>query len=90
MGLKYTQRGLGLLCHGGRSRTGFVCLRACVHTSGFWRRLSAPRAPAGDFSLTGCVLWATFECQEWQLRGSAAVRWGDHSSLSLYKAGRVD
>lgn len=35
MGLKYTQRGLGLLCHGRRSRTGFVCLQACVHTSGF-------------------------------------------------------
>ena len=83
MDLKYTQRSLGLLCHGGRSLTGFVCLQACVHTSGFWRSLSAPRALAGDFSLTGCVLWATFECREWQLGSRAVVRWGVRSPLSL-------
>lgn len=69
MDLKYTQRGLGLLYHGRRSMSVFVSLRACVHTSGFLRHLSAPGELAGDFSLTGCVLRATFECQEWQLGG---------------------
>lgn len=67
-----------------RSMSVFVSLRACVHTSGFLRHLSAPGELAGDFSLTGCVLRATFECQEWQLGGWAAMCWGDHSpSLSI-------
>lgn len=69
MDLKYTQKSLGLLCCGKHSMSVFVCLQACVHTSGFLRHLSALRELVGDFNLTGCVLWATFECQEWQFCG---------------------
>lgn len=69
MDLKCTQRSPGRLCHVGRSRTGFVCLRASVHTSGFWRHLLAPKEPVQDFRLTGCVLWATSEGQEGQPGG---------------------
>lgn len=60
MDLKYTQRSLGLLCHVGRSLTGFVCLQACVHTSGFletfvssqgagWRFLAHRVCALGNF-----------------------------------------
>lgn len=87
MDLKYTPRSLGLLCCGGRSMTVFVCWGG-AHTSGSWRRLSAPRELAAGFSLTECVLWATFECQEWQLGGWAAV--SGPSLTSLYKSRRLD
>lgn len=66
MDLKYTQRNLGSFAGAGTAWLSLcVCRRVCTPLGS--GDLSAPTERAGDSSLTGCVLWATFECQEWQL-----------------------
>ena len=82
MDLKYTPRGLGLLCCGGRSMTVFVCSWVCAHTSGFWRHLSAPREPVQVSASQGVCSGRLLSARNGSLAAGLPCR-GNHSPLSI-------